>query len=1350
MKNAICRASAVLAAILCAGVSFAAETWHVDAGNFGTTGLDGRTKETAWGTLQEAHDNASSGDTVIVHEGVYDRGETYKAGHTNRLVVTKKLFFIAAGSRDATHIVGKTATKKSDGTAATDGRGADGMRCVCVTTDGHGSTFTGFVFRDGSSSDAGNDAYTASGQSSAGGGAVNVYGKDSGAYGVYFIDCVISNSVAGWGGAMYGGTAIRCLIANNSGSSFGGVCCSAGLWNSVVVGVKQLSSNRPACGNGCTIVNSTIAATSSAGYNRFGACYNTLFTSCAGTAMQNGYGSLEYHSCTNTANGVFSPATWDFRPVAGLEADGTGRTAYLTDVLTLPEDLEMTDFDGNPLDLTKEVCDIGAVQGALDAAGSVTLPTGTIVEGRQVPLHQATYARSPLWPKALVIKPTAEKFYAFTASGDACGGCQYRFLQRDGTYHLIPPPFPGQKMQLKNTTYAYEYWCDPDADASVATGTETAPFRTVQDAIVSATNAMAAASGAAVINLLPGDYREGGVYGNSHSNRFMIPPSKSILIRSTAGAAQTRIFGEYDENAPEACYAGCGPAAMRCALLRSQSSAVQGITFTDGHSNFADRSNDAQSDQCGGVYCGEGQVLDSVITNCTAVRGAAVYWGNFFRCRFYDNVSYSGVARYAFFSACYMDPSCINGDVASGTGFSRNSIFGSGMEGVLCTLPVTYNNADAVYSGLFLDQTVYPDVYGSVFRKATSVSGNPEYYAVCDPVYADSDNSDFRVFTGTRAAAASAAALGGRDSGAWGKWASNITAYAQSDIDGNRLKLIDGNLLPGCFHSTVDGVYVEAPKGGVSLGENPVAKLIVSGGLPVTVGMTAGDRPCIGVTVNGVTNRFDDGEISLSAADVAAAGGAIVAEAVYTTDWYVDPEGDDNDTGFTPKSAKKTLAAAMEMTDSGDTVHAAEGRYAEGYGSVKPSDAQPPSRVYMPSGRSLVADGDVSRTFIVGEIATDEFANELGCGSNSVRCVYMARDTLLKGFTLVEGRAYPSHPDINNDWGAPCNSAAVLGTARDLCIVQDCVISNCAAYNAAVGREVSFVNCLITGNRAKRGVTSECYHLGCVIDGNFADLATLHYHTRVVDTTIGPDARKLNGDPGVALGAKSMEAARVVNSLVLGKCTTGELKNTVSNCVFAAGVGTSESITNNSFNCRFADPEDLQVDGNLRPIAGKNVSCDMADASADVGLNEKLTGLYMALRARANNGSRLDAGALEADWRGRYAEDAGGMRFAVTGVDNAVEETAVRTVLLPEGTKLTGAWSGTAGRSRTYLVRFTVPEGGELSVRTGDGERLFAAGTHEYRFSSSAAEVPLEIASLSGTAEVLHGGWQRGTLMTVR
>ena len=47
----------------------AADTWFVKAANFGKEGLDGRTEETAWGTLQDAHDNAAAGDTVKVLEG---------------------------------------------------------------------------------------------------------------------------------------------------------------------------------------------------------------------------------------------------------------------------------------------------------------------------------------------------------------------------------------------------------------------------------------------------------------------------------------------------------------------------------------------------------------------------------------------------------------------------------------------------------------------------------------------------------------------------------------------------------------------------------------------------------------------------------------------------------------------------------------------------------------------------------------------------------------------------------------------------------------------------------------------------------------------------------------------------------------------------------------------------------------------------------------------------------------------------------------------------------------------------------------------------------------------------------
>ena len=49
----------------------AADTWFVKAANFGKEGLDGRTEETAWGTLQDAHDNAAAGDTVKVLEVFY-------------------------------------------------------------------------------------------------------------------------------------------------------------------------------------------------------------------------------------------------------------------------------------------------------------------------------------------------------------------------------------------------------------------------------------------------------------------------------------------------------------------------------------------------------------------------------------------------------------------------------------------------------------------------------------------------------------------------------------------------------------------------------------------------------------------------------------------------------------------------------------------------------------------------------------------------------------------------------------------------------------------------------------------------------------------------------------------------------------------------------------------------------------------------------------------------------------------------------------------------------------------------------------------------------------------------------
>ena len=1329
--------------------------WYVKASNYGLDGLTGEDEEHAWGTLQQAHDAASAGDTIYVLPGTYDQGSKKSCGRDARLVVSKRLNFVATGRADETFIKGEPST-------AAAGWGDDGMRCVCVTSGGYGSTFTGLTLCGGSTGKNSGAPYLKTGNIDSGGAALNCYGDPADARSAaYLVDCVVSNNFGKWG-TLYGGTAIRCLIKDNCGSGYGGIVSSACLWNSVVVGGKNATNGRSAVGNSSIVVNSTIAAMSQYGVDdasgQHSVCYNTLFTSIGSTAMRS---SADYTNCFVTTYGVYSPATGDFRPVAGMEADGAGLSVYITNAIALPEGIEMKDFNGNPIDLTKETCDVGAVQGAVEpATAAFTLPTETLVNGGKTPKYKTTYARMAEWPKEVVLKPVSENFFSYEFSGKLCGGSERRFLLRDGTFRFLPSPFAGDNIAIAEKTADAEYWCDPAANAETATGAEDAPFRTIQDAITAATNALASKA-AVIINLKPGDYREGGEISANHMNRFVVPNTHAFLIRSTQGPAVTTIYGEADSNPPEACYAGCGPNAMRCAVLQSASadtaSAVQGVTFADGHSNCTDPTKDNISDRTGGVYLSSvayAHILDSVVTNCTAVRGGASYYGTFKRCRFCDCVSYGAVFRYGRLDSCLVAPSCRSGDGAAGA--SQSSVVGQQMEELCCTIPSSsYGSSTGVRSSVLGDQEVKNTTYaGTVFRAPSGVVSSAKNYAIQDPGFADFDGGDFRLVKGTPALDASANAIAALNAAAYGAWVSNVVAHLHGDVDGNALKIIDGKIMPGCFHTMVDGFYVNTPSnGGVAIAGGEFGKVNALGaGDSVTLSPETGTRPCIGCMMNGVTNLFDDAvsgsQITVTPEMLTAAGGGMFAAAIYTKDWYVDPAGNDGRCGFTPKTAKKTLAAAMAMTVSGDTVHAAEGRYEEGVGSTKPSEEDPDSRIFIPSGRSLVADGAAERTFIVGKIGDDDYTNALGCGSNSVRCVYMARNSLLKGFTLTEGRAYPANGGTYL-YGAPYNGGAVYGAKRAECLVVDCIITNCAAYNYAAGRECSFIGCRIVGNKATKGITSECYHMGCVIDGNYAGSGTCIYVTQLFDCTLGPNAYNLSGAEGTALGSGSSDAARIANSLILGKCSMDKRDITVSNCVFVAGKVTG-TILDNTNNCFVVSEDEVQVDGDLRPIAGKNVACDIADPSIGSYVDESLFAPYLAsMRERANNGCKLDAGALEADWTGRYAQDIGGS-FTVVSADKAVEESAQRTVLVPEGAAVEGYWRNAAGRSLCCTLRFIVPEGGSLSVNAAGNALAFGEGTHEYRFASPAEMVMVAFESSAGTAEILKCSRYVGSTVVFR
>ena len=82
-------------------------TLYVDDDNYGKTGLDGLTEQTAYGTIQDAVSAAESGSVIRVLPGIYAKGGATVGGFTNRVYVnSKRLKIVSTGGRAVTSIVG--------------------------------------------------------------------------------------------------------------------------------------------------------------------------------------------------------------------------------------------------------------------------------------------------------------------------------------------------------------------------------------------------------------------------------------------------------------------------------------------------------------------------------------------------------------------------------------------------------------------------------------------------------------------------------------------------------------------------------------------------------------------------------------------------------------------------------------------------------------------------------------------------------------------------------------------------------------------------------------------------------------------------------------------------------------------------------------------------------------------------------------------------------------------------------------------------------------------------------------------------------------------------------------------
>lgn len=1390
---------ATCAAFLVAAQTLVAADIWVSAG-LGSDETGDGSRDAPYATIQKGVDAANVDDVVKVMAGVYDAGYRENGSHRSRVVIDKRLTLVGVDGAEATHVVGAYAPNAS---TYEERMGEGAVRCIAIAGGAaSGTVIRGMTIRDGASGSGGEEVMSF-------GGGVCGYDRTS-MNAFYLVDCVVSNCVAKWGGAIHGGTAVRCVMRNNMAVGPGSCSRFANLLHCLVAKNVNLNASamRPAVAYGtavnCTVYGTHGTAKAGAGLTYGCKAYNCVSFGNSGTDMAaagHTESSGELNVATNGSHTaadhpylLFSTATDDFRLTAGTPAVGGGRTEHLANI-SLPDGIGYHDLAGNDIDLTSATCDAGCVQGSVEPGGGrIVFLSEYEVDGHTNLFGRATCYYTPeSWPTSVRVRPLAAdaKAYAYASLG-GYGEDSFRrvFPMMDGYHIVVPPPFDGTVKTFTAKFANVVVYADPSADGGLADGTEAHPFATLQDAVDHATN-VCTQSSICLVLAKPGTYDRGGREHRGVFTRLVIPAAYPMVVRSVEGAERTVIKGAIDET-NTGHYQGCGPAAVRCVAINSDASypnAIQGFTIADGRSHCADYRKDLDEDRVGGVYGDtattySAQALDCVVTNCAAVRCGVGWYTTFQRCRFYDCHGYGGVTRSVRIIGSYVDPSCTLGSAPSDA--SENSVFGNSTSTLFVTAPGadTWNNGNTLISTILTAEnrdTVHEvGMWGSVLTGVESVS--PEQAAVAigrafvrDVNFADAEAGDWRLRETTPARTAVVLPQKGTD--AYAEWANLLCVGFQGDIEGRPLLLSDGKPLPGCYQSTAGGksAFVAAQHGGASVGNGSVGDNVLTddSSLSLSLDASTASRPIVGFAVNGVTNLLDDaGTLAVTAADVSASDHGLVIEALYSSEWYVNAaDGDDSASGFSRLSPKRTLAAVMADVQSGDTVHAASGIYDEGAMQCEGGNGWNMfARVSIPKGVSLVADEGPESTFICGAKASTAYANEYGMGYDAVRGVYLNSGSRIGGFTVTGGYAWwdetgysPSEVGYSGNWsgGGICG----YSNGRADSYVENCTISNNYAVYGGGGRFANFIRCRFLENHATAngGAVREAHTYGCVIDRNYsgtsASRASCYNFTRMVGCTIGSSNWTLSGEPCLAVASASSNKAIFHDNLVLGRVgTCYSLTNTVTGCVFADAC--SDFPTNGT--CIAVPSSELEVDGDLRPVVGRNVAIDRGSLEA---LAEHSGGLLGDPDGKDASGfrrvmnSRVDVGALEADWRPAFAKALGdrGTLLSVTDATSRVVTNAVAaasSVSVSGGESIAFTW-GASSHPASRRGKVAVTGEGTLALLVGgETNAVFTAADGEATFAISPQDCDSAAMSFvfvgEGSADLYGFSSRIGTVISVR
>ncbi|MEY2427418.1 MAG: hypothetical protein QOJ40_303 [Verrucomicrobiota bacterium] len=706
--------------VLVSALSATATVHYVDANGTGPV-PPYTTWASAANNIQDAVNASSSGDHVLVTNGVYNTGGQIVFGSlSNRVAVTKPVVLESVNGPNVTAIEGYRVPDTVLGDTA--------VRCVYLT---NGASLIGFMITNGATRGAGDEGMEQSGggilcgltnvtvsncivigNSANDGGGIrggtvdhcsftgNSGGYGGGAHLSTLTGCTFSNNTALEGGGAYSSTLDHCSLAGNFAHDAGGGANSSTVNNCLMTG-----NTASICGgaayvstlNNCTItknsagagggvgfceVNGSVLTGNSSGYG--GATLGGALNNCAITGNF-GVGALDSHvrNCIIYYN---SDSNW------ALDGEIPGSLNYCC-TTPLP-DSGAGNFATEPqLASGSHISAVSPCRGA----GSVAYTNGVDIDG-----------------EAWLTPPSVgcDEFYAATATGNLivsltadhtnvaagfvvqlagsiegiCSASRWEFGDGNilsnrpfashawaaaGDYPVVlrayNADFPGGLTATQMVHVAEGIYYVVQSNPASA-----APYDSWSTAATNIQDAVDAAIIGGTVLVSNGVYNAGGrVIYNLLTNRVAI--NKIVTVRSVNGPAATFIVGYQD---PATTFE---TNSVRCVYL-TNGAALSGFTLTNGSTLLINcECYDNGVYRGGGVWCESvaATVSNCVITGCRASDlGGGVVGGTFNNCLIAGNHAdlpisgYGGGAEEATLNGCEL---------------VGNSSFNLGGAGIYCT-----------------------------------------------------------------------------------------------------------------------------------------------------------------------------------------------------------------------------------------------------------------------------------------------------------------------------------------------------------------------------------------------------------------------------------------------------------------------------------------------------------------------------------------------------------------------------------------------------------------------------------------------------------------------------------------